>query len=166
MPGVSSYFDACYRREASRTDATFGIRDDGRLAFTTPETAGADVAVKNPARRDVQFTPVDHNIIVWNDRGEEQSQCDGMLYVKETEELVFVEIKDQQKKWIPEAEEQLESTIAHFRTLHDTTAFRHRSAYAANRQHPHFNYSQKDRCIAFRNRTGFRLNIVNRIALK
>lgn len=160
-----NYFHSRYRKEEPRTDARFGIADDGVLAYTTLSEDESLAYVTNHNCRTVSFTPVDHNIVVMSN-GNECSQCDGMLYVPSTHELIFVELKDRVKDWISEAVEQLESTIRHFSANHDIADFPRRSAYAANRQRPYYHVSKKEECEAFRRRTGFRLNISNEIVIK
>ena len=165
MPSIN-YFDQKYSKEAPRKEEEFGIGDNGNLAFTTLVESEKIAYVTNGSARLVQFTPIDHNIIVKDNNGNECSQCDGMLHVAETKELIFVELKTKGKKWIPEAIAQLECTINHFASQHTISDFKYRCAYAANSQHPHFNFSMKEVSAAFRSRTQFRLNITNKIVLK
>ena len=165
MPSIN-YFHSSYKKENPRKDTQFGVGDNGQLAFTTLVESEMIAHVSNVFARMVQFTPIDHNVIVYDGKGNECSQCDGMLYVDETKELVFVELKTKDKSWIPDAIAQLESTISHFASQHVVSDFKHRSAYAANNQHPHFHFSMKEECAAFRARTQFRLNVTNKITLK
>lgn len=165
MPDIN-YFDQKYSKEAPRKENEFGIGDNGNLAFTTLVESEKIAYVSNGYARLVQFIPIDHNVIVKDNNGNECSQCDGMLHVAETKDLIFVELKTKGKKWIPEAIAQLESTINHFASQHTVSDFKYRRAYAANSQHPHFNYSMKEACAAFHTRTKFRLNIMNKIVLK
>ena len=164
MPSIN-YFHPSYKREEPRTDAKFGIGDDGKLAFTTFDEEKTVVEVWNEARRSVQFTPIDHNVVVM-ENGNERSQCDGMLHIPATMELIFVEMKTGERKWVTEAVEQLESTINHFAANHVVTDFKKRSAYAANNRYPYFQSSKMEMCEAFRARPKFRLNITNRIVIK
>lgn len=160
-----NYFHPQYKREESRADAIFGIYDDGNLAFTTSIENPIIIEVTNKNCHNIQFTPIDHNIIVI-ENGNEQSQCDGMLHIALTKELIFVEMKDCDKNWISEAVSQLESTINHFSINHVISDFKKRSAYAGNKQHPFFQYSKKELAETFRNQTKFRLNITNKIVIK
>lgn len=164
MPSIN-YFHSSYRREEPRTDSKFGIGDNGKLAFTTLVEGETIVEVLNKEGRSVQFTPIDHNVIVM-ENGNERSQCDGMLHIPATKELIFVEMKTSEKGWITEAIKQLESTINHFAANHVVEDFKKRSAYAANSRHPYFQSSKKEECAVFRARTKFRLNITNRIVIK
>lgn len=164
MPSIN-YFHPSYKREEPRTNSRFGIGDDGKLAFTTLEEDETIVEVLNEVCRSVQFMPIDHNVIVMED-GNERSQCDGMLHISATKELIFVEMKSCGQEWITEAIEQLRSTISHFATNHVVEDFKKRSAYAANSRRPYFQSSKKEECAAFRTHTKFRLNITNRIVIK
>lgn len=159
-----NYFHPKYKREEPRTNVHFGINDNGVLAYTTLDE-DAIVKVINNNRQSIQFTPVDHNIVVL-ENGNERSQCDGMLYIETSKELTFVEMKDCGKNWIIEAIGQLKSTITHFSSNHIIADFKKRKAYAANKQHPFFQYSKKELIEEFRNQTGFRLNITNEIVIK
>lgn len=103
-----NYFDEKKYKHEKRTDISFGIGDDGKLAFTT-------------------------------------------LKGSET---------------VADAIAQLESTIANFSANHVISDYKYRSAYAANRQHPYFQYSKKEEIETFRTHTRFRLNITNTIVLK
>lgn len=160
-----NYFDEKKYKHEKRTDISFGIGDDGKLAFTTLKESETIAKVTNKFNRCVQFTPIDHNIkIIVN--GNERSQCDGMLYIEVTKELVFVELKTGDKNWVADAIAQLESTIANFSANHVISDYKYRSAYAANRKHPYFQYSKKEEIETFRTHTRFRLNITNTIILK
>ncbi|MBP3669025.1 MAG: hypothetical protein J6J26_05590 [Bacteroides sp.] len=160
-----NYFHIQYKREEPRTDILFGINDNGVLAYTTSSDESGIMEVTNKSSHSIQFTPVDHNIIVI-ENGNERSQCDGMLHIEVTKELIFIEMKDCSKDWISEAVNQLKSTIAHFSSNHVITDFNKRSAYAGNKQHPFFQHSKKELAETFRNQTKFRLNITNKVTIK
>ena len=152
------FFDSKYLTEPARADSQFGICDNGRLAYTTTQgdTAKWIAVVSNEDQRTLQFVPVDHNIVVYNAKGEEMSQCDGMLYAEGNLWLVFVELKDKTRlRYKPY--EQLESTIQLFLANHDYKLFSKRFAYAVNRKHPQFAHSRKDEMQTFYNRYKFRL---------
>ena len=69
-------------------------------------------------------------------------------------------------EWMRDARNQLESTIEAFRANHDESLFRYRFAYAANRKHPHFQFSQKETMQRFRNKFNFRLLFQKNIDVK
>lgn len=74
-----NFFDEKYIRENSRTDHIFGLCDYGTLAYSDTTNNHAWIAkVINSDHLEVLFTPIDHNIVVY-DNGNEMSQCDGML---------------------------------------------------------------------------------------
>lgn len=160
-----NFFSKQYKREEPRNDSEFGVGDDGILAFTTSDKDKRVAIVNNSVPRSVQFTPIDHNIVIL-ENGNERSMCDGMLYVSGTRELIFVELKTASKDWLADAISQLKSTIAIFGQNHILTDYGKCSAYAANQRHPFFNSSKRDECTHFRSETQFRLNITNRIIIK
>ena len=68
--------------------------------------------------------------------------------------------------WMPKAISQLESTIQIFSQNHVLEDFRYRVATAANKAHPQFNYSMKEKCQEFREKYKFRLNICAQVDIK
>ena len=78
----------------------------------------------------------------------------------------FIELKDQMANWRQKAISQLESTIQIFSQNHVLEDFRHRVATAANKAHPQFNYSMKEKCQEFREKYKFRLNICAQVDIK
>ena len=160
------FFSDQYLTEAPRTDTVFGIIDDGIRAFTTINDPTQWMAtVSNSNNSVLQFVPVDHNIIVTDADGNEQSMCDGMLHA-DNRWLAFIELKDQLKGWIPDAIDQLMSTIDTFCKYHNPGLFQHRRAYACNRHRPRFASSHKSAMQHFYNQTGFRLIIGGEINVK
>ena len=160
------FFDPKYLTESPHNEAMFGLVDDGLLARSTTSNESSWVAVvKNRQWKSVQFVPVDHNIQIFED-GNERSMCDGMLYDMDKSWLAFVEMKEQIGEWMRAARLQLESTIAIFKKSHNAEEFRYRFAYAANRKHPHFQFSQKQVMQEFYNQNKFRLLFQNNIDVK
>jgi hypothetical protein len=88
------FFDSAYQKEMPRKDSKFGIIDDGKIAFTSTSVDERqwNAIVLNEANASLQFTPVDHNIVVKNEMGNELSQCDGMINCGNCY-LAFVELK-------------------------------------------------------------------------
>lgn len=116
------------------SDLRFGVCDDQDTTPAYVDTQDSDkwvATVENPAQRAVIFTAIDKCVIQdHEERG--RGRCDGML---STEDLLYlVELKDQKTNWQPHAIEQLKSTIAFLREHHDLTRFRHKKAFACNRQ--------------------------------
>lgn len=113
--------------------------------------------------------PLDHNIVIHPTPDTTYSLCDGMLYENRSGGLlVFVELKAQDKDWIPKAIEQLKSTIELFRASHNIEQFspKTRIAYAANKKHPHFDHSHRETQQEFKKEYKFRLLIQNKIEIK
>lgn len=165
MPQLN-FFDARYIRESLRTNQIYGLCDNGNLAYSDTTNHNLWIAkVSNPNAIEVLFTPVDHNIVVYNN-GNELSQCDGMLTYNQNENIFFVELKTGAKNWIQDAIDQLKSTISIFKQNHLITDYKRKYAYAANKKYPNFNYSKKGEMSAFKYETGFHLYIQTDIIIK
>lgn len=164
-----NFFDPKYLTEAARDDFSFGLSDDNKMAFTTNDSSLIIAEVSNPANVLVQFVPVDHNIIVKDALGQDVSMCDAMIYTPDKspkKDIHFIELKDQMANWRQKAISQLESTIQIFSRNHVLEGFRYRVATAANKAHPQFNYSMKEKCQEFREKYKFRLNICAQVNIK
>ncbi|HPS72463.1 MAG TPA: hypothetical protein PLM70_09430 [Bacteroidales bacterium] len=165
MPPIN-FFDEQYICELPRTDQIFGLCDHGTLAYSDTTNNHAWIAkVINPDHLEVLFTPIDHNIVVY-DNGNELSQCDGMLTYNTNTSIIFVELKTSPKEWIQDAINQLKSTISIFKENHSLEAFNIKHAYAVNKKHPNFHYSKKGEMSAFKYETGFHLYIQAEIKIK
>ena len=95
--------------------------------------------------------------------------CDALIYTPDKcpkMDIHFIELKDQMANWMPKAISQLESKIQIFSQNHVLEDFRYRVATAANKAHPQFNYSMKEKCQEFRERNKFRLNICAQVDIK
>jgi len=135
--------------EQVRNVVYFGLCDnqDGTKAYSNLDKPNTWIAiVKNDNGIDLFFTPVDKCLIKDNEH-EGRGRCDGILTSKE--HLYFVELKDQAKSWITVAIEQLESTIEFFKEAHDINLFKHKKAFACNKQHKHFQEIDNETNIAF-----------------
>ena len=73
--------------------------------------------------------------------------------------IVFVELKAVLKSWIPNATEQLETTIQHFIAHHDISTYRHKRAFACNKKHPKFQVIDNETKRRFFDTYRVRLNI-------
>lgn len=166
------FFSDKYFRESPRSDQRFGILDgvqQGRndtMAYTTSESEEEwNAVVTNKSGSVITFMPLDHNIVLCPTPNTIYSLCDGMLYDSNKDFLAFVELKVRMDKWLQKAISQLESAITLFAKNHHVSEYRKRVAYAANKTHPHFNFSQKVTMQKFRNDTKFRLLIQNNIEI-
>ena len=143
------------------THEQFGICDDVDLDEKTP----AYVTLENPTQwgatvvnqsgHPLNFTAVDNCVEVHRNNHDMESRCDAML--TNAEHLVFVELKDERKNWLTHAAQQLQKTIEMFSQNNDLSKYKHKRAFACNKRHPHFSYSNKELKQAFRQNTGFRL---------
>ena len=125
-------------QEPPLNNVLFGLCDDkkGAKAYSNTGDSTKWVAtVKNDNKKLLIFTAVDKCIIKDNEqRG--RGRCDGLL--TSDEHIFFVELKDQAKDWITDSIEQLESTIQFFIESHNINKYKHKKAFACNKQHNHF----------------------------
>lgn len=168
-----NFFAAAIYRESSRTDNLFGINDsiqeadhNGMAYTTTAEEVKWNATVKNEDKMTVTFEPLDHNLDVKDEDGNQYSLCDGMLFTSDNKILSFIELKVQRKEWLTKNVSQLASTIGLFNANHYYKQWKKRTAYAANSRHPEFMYSHRTMMQDFRNRTHFSLRIVATIEIK
>ncbi len=161
-----NFFDDKYK-EPVRTDDTFGLCDDqnSSKAYSDISSLSKWIAtVLNKNNVAVTFTPIDYNIIIYKEGTQDkQSTCDGMLTF--TDSLYFVELKDKQGSWIPEAISQLESTINIFKTYHNIARFKHKKAFACNKQRKPFQEIDNEQNLRFFRSHKFRLHIGTEIRL-
>jgi hypothetical protein len=126
------FFDTTCQ-EPPISDSLFGICDDadGTKAYTDRNNPDSWVAiVKNNRNVVLTFTAIDNCVILGNqepDRG----RCDGML--TSIEHLFFVELKDKKRTRSGQIVEQLESTIKFFLENHDASVYKHKKAFACNK---------------------------------
>ena len=52
-------------------------------------------------RNDFNFIPVDKNIEYFDEKGNEKSRCDAVIYTRQT--VIFIELKDQMHDWFEDA---------------------------------------------------------------
>ena len=146
-------------KEPARNDSLFGLCDDqnGQKAYSNIDNPVKWIAiVKNDKGIKLVFTPVDNCLIKSNEfvgRG----RCDGLL--TSIEHLYFIELKDQAKSWITHAVEQLGSTIDFFKESHDINTFRHKKAFACNKQHGHFQEIDNEISLSFFRKHKVRIDI-------
>lgn len=167
-----NFFSPDIYREPSRTDLEFGINDAAHegdhhgMAYTTlSDKANWNATVVNSLGIPITFQPVDKNIrIVEN--GDERSLCDGMLFTENKDQVIFIELKDKRKDWLTECISQLKSTIELFASNYDISTIRKRDAYAANKMHPQFMYSQRILMQEFYSSTRFRLHPEAKVKVK
>ncbi len=92
-------------------------------------------------------------------------RCDAML--TGAGYIIFIELKDQMGNWINHAvNDQLQTTIDHFKSNNDIYQYPKRLAYACNKRHPRFQYSNMEMMNNFRSRNKVRLIIANEIVIK
>lgn len=117
---------------------TFGLCDDqsGGLAYvdTDPSHTKKWIAtIRNPLEKAVTFTAID-KCVIRDDQAVGQRRCDGMLTTDNL--LCLIELKDKEKKWMPSAVAQLESTIKFLLSAHPVIANRYprKRACACNKR--------------------------------
>ena len=152
------FFEA--RCQSNTTTTLFGICDneDGSPAFIDEVNQDIWIAkVINDLETNVIMTAVDNCISILRVDGTMDNRCDAMLIY--TDNIIFVELKNQSKHWITHAVEQLETTIINFMKENDITIFRHKRAFAVNKKHPRFEYGNPERRQRFFSEYKIRLNI-------
>ncbi len=132
-----NFFEATCQ-EPPLNHVLFGLCDDqnGDRAYTdVNDQTKWTAVVKNENSKDLIFTAIDKCVIKDNEQ-QGRGRCDGML--TSDEHLYFVELKNEAKSWITGAIEQLESTIQFFIESHNINEYKHKKAFACNKQHKHF----------------------------
>ena len=122
-------------QEPSLDNSLFGLCDeqDGKKAYTnTGDDSKWIATVKNDKNKSCVFTAIDKCIIKDNEEVG-RGRCDGLLTADE--HIFFIELKDQARNWKTDAMQQLESTIQFFIENHDISVFKHKKAFACNKQH-------------------------------
>jgi hypothetical protein len=155
-------------KEDPRTDNQFGICDDQNhtKAYTDITDPSKWVAkVLNQNSKSITFTAIDICLNILKENSQEQeSSCDGMLTY--TEGIIFVELKDQGKGWIPKAKDQLENTIKLFQINHPNDNHKFKKAYVCNKKHPFFQKIDNEENLRFFRQYSFRLDIQREIVIK
>lgn len=154
---INFHADAC--QEPTINNAVFGLCDDqiGLKAYVNIDNEDKWIAtVKNGKRINLTFTAIDKCIIKDNEhigRG----RCDGML--TSAKHIFFVELKNEAKGWVSGAIEQLESTIQFYIANHDIDIYKHKKAFACNKQHKRFQVIDNELNLTFFRTYGVRLDI-------
>jgi len=156
-------------KEHARTDNIFGICDDqdGYKAYTSITDSEKWIAkVINNANFAVSFTAIDNCIIIFKEgTNDKESTCDGMLTFPAS--LYLVELKDQEKDWLPKAKSQLENTIKLLYANHNLSNFKYKKAYACNKKHPYFTViNAAEKKAFFKKTNGFRFDVHAEIMIK
>lgn len=140
MPGIMNsidFFDPMYisPQEKTRKQQQFGICDSPTGAYTSLDDS-YDCLVINKYQKEIQFTPIDHNIPFFDKNGKQLPSCDGMLYNKNDkyECIIFIELKSglNLRNWRGAAKKQLLSTVKVFINNHDPDKFNKKRCYASN----------------------------------
>ncbi len=146
-------------QEAPREDQLFGICDDNdaKKAYTDVDDNKKWIAiVENRKKTSLVFTAIDKCILKDGEK-EGKGRCDGML--TSNEHLYFVELKNETKRWMTDAIDQLESTINLFIENHDASLYKHKKAFACNRRHKKFRELDNELNLRFYRKYGFRLDV-------
>lgn len=137
----------------------FGLCDpqDSTKAYVDLQNVGSWVAsVENPDGRSITFTAID-KCVIKDEEHVGRGRCDAMLTT--TDLLYLVELKDKRSAFIPEAIEQLKSTIEFLIENHDLSAYRHKKAFVCNRRKKPFavidNETQRNFFMTYR----FRIDV-------
>lgn len=150
----------------------FGICDDDDENTKTPAYVSTNPAdrwiaiVENKTSKPINFTAVDNCIEIQRANGEMDNRCDAIL--SNEEHIVFIELKVQKTgDWKNHAiNEQLQTTIDHFKANYDINKYRYKRAFVCNKKSPHFQVSNKEKMDAFYRKNHIRLNIEQKIVFK
>lgn len=150
----------------------FGICDDEDEETKTPAYVSFDptdkwvAIVQNQTEKPINFTAVDNCIEIRRANGDMDNRCDAIL--TNDEHIVFVELKVQRTSgWITHAvDEQLQTTIHHFKENSDISKYKHKRAFVCNRKFPRFSVSNKEKMNAFYKKNRIRLSIEQTIVFK
>ncbi len=147
----------------------FGLCDDTAIkphAFVCTNTDDTTwiAKVENPSKRNIDVIAIDNCIDIRRANKDLAKRCDILLHYDKN--LVFVELKEAPKRWMPNGIIQLEKTIEVFKENYNLSTFGKKRAFLANRKHPHFQFSAKKEMQNFRNRTTVRLRIQNIIKIE
>lgn len=163
-----NFFDEQWVKEPARTDRQFGVNDgnahaqnnDEKMARTTIDGDSQmwNALVINDHAVKLQFIPIDHNL-------DGDGLCDGLIYSKSQDIIIFIELKTGEKSWITKGIKQLEKCISLFIANHDIKEFKQVKAYLCNNSHPNFQTSKREVMQQFRNRNKVRLNIEREIVV-
>lgn len=147
--------------EGIRKDKQFGICDEqnGTKAYTDKDNQEKWIAsVNNESSKEVTFTAIDNCMKITKPGSKKlESTCDGMLSFDQG--VYFVELKDQQKYWIPQAKSQLKNTIRLFLENHPDCKKKFRKAFACNKKHPSYRVIESEEQKRFFAQFGFRFDI-------
>ncbi len=152
-----NFFEATCQ-EPSINESLFGICDNqnDEKAYTNINNPAIWIAtVKNDRNINLVFTAIDKCVIKDHEESG-RGRCDGML--TSNDHLYFIELKDQARNWKKGAIEQLESTIKFFIDNHDISAFKHKKAFACNKQHKHFQEIDHELSLRFFRTYGVRID--------
>jgi hypothetical protein len=154
-------------QESTINESIFGLCDDqnGTKAYTNIDDHMKWIAtVKNDKKKNLTFTAIDKCVL--NDNEEiGRGRCDGMLTSDSNEHIYFVELKDEAKKWITNAINQLESTIQFFIEHHDIRIFKHKKAFACNKKQRHFQEIDNEFNLRFFRTYGVRIDVQTKIII-
>jgi len=154
-------------QEPTINESEFGLCDDqnGTKAYTNIGDHIKWIAtVQNDRNKSLIFTAID-KCVLNDDEEPDRGRCDGMLISDSNEHIYFVELKDQARKWIPDAINQLESTVQFFMENHNISIYKYKKAFACNRKHPCFQEIDNERNLKFFRTYRVRIDVQARIII-
>lgn len=147
---------------------SFGIHDEldnstkAYLVFDSQKTWTLEVL--NSKGKSIEFYPIDNCIKIYKENSKnKESTCDGML--KFDSHLIFVELTESCHKSVEECISQIKSTICLFKIYHPDLVFVKKSAVVSNPARPTSTISH-ERCLDFREETGFGLSVKTVLNIK
>ena len=159
-----NFFEATCKEPPLKNEL-FGLCDNqnGTKAYTDIDNHVNWIAtVKNDNKIELTFTAID-KCVIKDDEEKGRGRCDGML--TSSEHIYFIELKEVNPPWITGAIEQLESTIRFFTENHDINAYRHKKAFACNKQRSHFQEMDNEFNLRFFRKYKVRIDVQGEIII-
>lgn len=145
-------------------EGIFGICDnaDRATAYIQKDNPGEWIAtIVNESAKKIEFRAIDNCVVVLRKDGSQEKSCDALLTYSDN--IVFIELKDDRQRWMENGIKQLEATIIHFSVNHDILQYKHRRAFVSNKRHPDFHVIDVEHKIRFRDKHKVRLNVQAKI---
>lgn len=162
-----NFFKTSCSFETTESDR-FGIHDEldnntkAYLVFDSQKTWTLEVL--NSKRKSIEFYPIDNCLKIYKENSNnKESTCDGML--KYESHLMFVELTESSHKSVEDCINQIKSTICLFQVHHPDLVFTKKSAVVSNLARPTSTISH-ERCLDFREETGFGLSVKTVLNIK
>lgn len=153
--------------EETKSDK-FGIHDEldnNRKAYLIFDSQKVwTLEVLNSEKKSIEFYPIDNCIEIYKENSKnKESTCDGML--KFDSHLIFIELTESSHKSVEECISQIKSTICLFKKYHPNLFFAKKNAVVSKLTRRTSTIIH-ERCLDFREETGFGLSVKTVLKIK